>query len=73
MEFERPMHAEEVAEYLGKSVKAVRRMAREGQIPARKVGRDWYFNRARIAAIVGCADLPIGGTEEDPAIPVVEG
>ena len=39
------MTIEEVAEYLGLHPLTVRRLAREGEIPAFKVGRQWRVKR----------------------------
>lgn len=39
------MTAEEVAEYLKCSKNHVQKMARDGKIPARKVGYLWRFSR----------------------------
>lgn len=65
MIYEKPMRTDEVADYLGKSKKAVRRLAREGAIPGRKVGKEWYFNRRQIASLVGCGDALCAGPELD--------
>jgi excisionase family DNA binding protein len=37
------LNAKEAAEYLKAHVETVRRMARRGEIPAFKVGKDWRF------------------------------
>lgn len=42
------MSTEEVAEWLGVPVYTVTREAREGRLPARKVGRGWRFSRSAI-------------------------
>eukprot|EP01022_Parablepharisma_sp_SALTPOND_P033242 TRINITY_DN88340_c0_g1_i1.p1 TRINITY_DN88340_c0_g1~~TRINITY_DN88340_c0_g1_i1.p1 ORF type:complete len:309 (-),score=62.69 TRINITY_DN88340_c0_g1_i1:668-1594(-) len=39
------MNAQEAADYLGAHVETVRRLARRGDIPAFKVGKDWRFRR----------------------------
>ena len=39
------MNAEEAAHFLGAHVETVRRLARNGEIPAYKVGKDWRFRR----------------------------
>ena len=39
------LNAEEVAELLGYSIHTVRLLAREGKLPARKIGREWRFSR----------------------------
>ena len=42
------LSADEAAELLGVHVGTVREMARKGEIPARKVGRDWRFVRSAL-------------------------
>jgi excisionase family DNA binding protein len=44
------LNAGQVAELLGTHVETVRRLARKGQIPCFKVGKDWRFDRNAIAA-----------------------
>jgi len=39
------LNAKEAAEYLKAHVETIRRMARRGEIPAFKVGKDWRFHR----------------------------
>lgn len=39
------LNANEAAEYLKDHVETVRRMARRGEIPAFKVGKDWRFHQ----------------------------
>lgn len=39
------MNAQEAARFLGAHVETVRRLARRGDIPAFKVGKDWRFHR----------------------------
>lgn len=39
------LNVEQAAEFLGFSPYTVREKAREGEIPARKVGREWRFSR----------------------------
>ena len=39
------LSAQETADYLGAHVETVRRLARRGDIPAHKIGRDWRFRR----------------------------
>lgn len=48
--------AQEVAALLRMHVKHVQRLARAGKLPARRVGRRWLFNRARIEALVDAPD-----------------
>ena len=42
------MAAKEVAEYLDLHLLTVHKLAREGRLPAFKVGRDWRFRRSSI-------------------------
>jgi excisionase family DNA binding protein len=42
------LDAEAAAALLHVSVKTVVRLAREGELPARKVGREWRFARAAL-------------------------
>lgn len=39
------LNAKEAAEYFKAHVETVRRMARRGEIPAFKVGKDWRFQK----------------------------
>jgi excisionase family DNA binding protein len=45
--------AEEAADLLKVSEKTVLKMAREGQLPARKVGRAWRFCRTDLLSFLG--------------------
>jgi excisionase family DNA binding protein len=38
------LNAKEAAAFLRSHVETIRRLARRGEIPAFKVGRDWRFN-----------------------------
>ena len=40
------MTAREVADYLKMDVHTVRRLAKQGKIPAKKVGSEWRFLRS---------------------------
>ncbi len=44
----RVFKAAEAAEYIGAHVETVRRLARRGQIPSFKVGKDWRFNESEL-------------------------
>jgi excisionase family DNA binding protein len=48
----------EVAELLGIPKSTVHQLARQGDLPARRVGRRWLFLRDRIAAAVTPLDDP---------------
>ena len=48
------MTTEEVAEYLRTSVESIKRMARQGDMPAAKVGRNWRFRKGDIDGISKC-------------------
>ncbi|MFC1494689.1 response regulator [Thermodesulfobacteriota bacterium] len=39
------LNAKEAAEFLGAYVETIRRLARKGEIPAYKVGKDWRFRK----------------------------
>jgi len=39
------MLVEEAADYLRTTTRSLRRLAREGKVPARKVGGEWRFHR----------------------------
>ncbi len=49
---DRLLTADDVATLLGKSPKWVATAARDGRIPARKVGRQWRWTEADVAAYV---------------------
>lgn len=51
------LSAAEAAELLQLNVKRVQALARSGQLPAKRVGRKWLFNRARIEAMVGVTSV----------------
>lgn len=42
------MTSEEAAAYLRTSVESIRRMAREGRVPAARVGRSWRFRKTEL-------------------------
>ena len=44
------MTTAEVAAVLGVNTSRVRQLARWGQLPAERRGRDWFFSRADVAA-----------------------
>ena len=52
----RPMKTADVAEYLGQSPKNILRMVHNGQIPAKRLGSQWYYSLRKIAALVGMDD-----------------
>lgn len=39
------LNTKEAADYLKAHIETVRRLARRGEIPAFKVGKDWRFNK----------------------------
>lgn len=61
------MNTGEVAKYLRVSRSLIYRMAREGQIPALKVGRKWLFRKETIEQWLSeREDLPLAsGSNED--------
>jgi excisionase family DNA binding protein len=42
------LNVDEAAEYLGFNPVTVRLKARSGEIPGRKIGREWRFSRRRL-------------------------
>ena len=44
------LNVEEAAEFLGFAPYTIREKARDGEIPARKIGREWRFSRRRLLA-----------------------
>jgi excisionase family DNA binding protein len=47
------MNLQEAAAYLGVSTKTFQKVLREGDVPGRKVGREWKFSRRALSAWVG--------------------
>lgn len=52
------LNAEEAAELLHLNVKRVQSLAREGKLPAARIGRKWLFRRADLEALLG-APIPV--------------
>jgi excisionase family DNA binding protein len=48
MEKKEVLSAEEAAQFLGLNPDDVRRYARKGMMPARKVGKRWLFHKAHL-------------------------
>jgi excisionase family DNA binding protein len=44
------MTVDEVAAWLRVSEKTVRKLASDGDLPGRKIGREWRFDRSEVAA-----------------------
>ncbi|ODS36567.1 MAG: hypothetical protein A7315_01805 [Candidatus Altiarchaeales archaeon WOR_SM1_79] len=44
---------QEVADYLRIDIRTVYRLAKRGDIPCKKIGRQWRFNREEIEGLVG--------------------
>ena len=42
------MTSEEVADYLRTNIETIKRMARDGRLPAAKLGRNWRFRKTDI-------------------------
>ena len=55
----------EVALYLKLNEQTVYRLAREGKLPARKIGRQWRFSRREIEALVHERPIDQFVAEED--------
>lgn len=51
----RPMKTADVARYIGQSERNVLRLVHNGQIPAKKLGSQFYFNPRKVAQAVGMA------------------
>lgn len=49
------LSAEEAAKFLHLNVKRVQSLAREGKLPAARVGRKWLFRREELERMVGVA------------------
>lgn len=52
--------ADEAASFLKVSTKTVLKLARDGDLPAQKIGRSWRFSRSELVAHVGCVNSPVG-------------
>lgn len=50
------LNADQAAEYLGFHPGTVREKARLGEIPGRKMGREWRFSRSALLAWLGDDD-----------------
>jgi excisionase family DNA binding protein len=50
------LNAEEAAEFLGFNPYTIREKARLGEIPGRKIGREWRFSRRQLLAWVEGGD-----------------
>ena len=48
------LNAEEAAHLLHLNVKRVQSLAREGKLPAARVGRKWLFRREELETLLGC-------------------
>jgi excisionase family DNA binding protein len=55
------LNAEQVAELLQTTVVTVRRLARDGELPARKIGGRWVFVQDRVLEALG--DRDAGGSD----------
>ena len=54
------LSAEEAAEFLGFNPYTIREKARLGEIPGRKIGREWRFSRAVLLSFIEGRELPSG-------------
>ncbi|MBU4194814.1 MAG: helix-turn-helix domain-containing protein [Actinobacteria bacterium] len=54
MDVKEILSVEDAAEFLGISPYTVRKHARQGLIPGRKVGREWRFSRDSLLEWLGC-------------------
>ena len=55
--------ASQAADLLHLNVKRVQRLAREGKLPAGRVGRKWLFPRQRLEALLGAHDATTPAVE----------
>ncbi len=46
------LNVEEAADLLGLPEHTVRRFAREGKLPARKIGKEWRYSRRKLIALI---------------------
>lgn len=56
------LSAGEAAALLKLNVKRVQALAREGRLPARRVGRKWLFSRSRLESMVGVSTVSPPGS-----------
>ncbi len=54
-----------IADLLGVSTGTVRNLARDGVIPAQRVGRQWRFDAERVMAALAPKDTPQTSTYEE--------
>lgn len=60
------MDIREAADFLGMNEEVLRRWAREGRVPAGKLGREWRFSRRLLIAFIEQQATP----SREPAVPV---
>jgi len=60
-EFEPLIDCEKAAELLGIHPKTLQQMARQGRIPAKKVGRSWRFRTSELDAWLRSPSVNCGG------------
>lgn len=53
------LNAQEAAEFLRVDPDTIRMLARDGRIPARKVGKEWRFSRRALLEFIG-GGIPLG-------------
>jgi excisionase family DNA binding protein len=63
------MTAEQAAEFLQTSVHTVKRRAREGSIPAAKIGREWRFLKSELEAWLAAGGTHKRSGEQTPRAP----
>ena len=64
------LNLQEAADYLGVSSKTFQKVLRTGQVPGRKVGREWKFSRQALTDWIGSGrsrDYLEAGDEPSPA------
>ncbi len=67
------LNAEEVAAFLGFNPYTIREKARLGEIPGRKVGREWRFSRTALLEWLREAEAPRGRGLQVEVVPNPEG
>jgi excisionase family DNA binding protein len=62
------MNIQEAAAFLGVNEEVLRRWARDGRLPAGKLGREWRFSRRQLIAFVEAGGTQNGQLEQKVAV-----
>ena len=62
------MNIQEAAAFLGVNEEVLRRWARDGRLPAGKLGREWRFSRRQLIAFVEAGGTQNGQLEQEVAV-----